>query len=1081
MSSPGRTSIKARAKANMKEKEAPPARVPILRDGSLEAVAEYIKQGKAKNIIVMAGAGISTAAGIKDFRSPGTGLYSDLAKYNLPYPEAVFDIDFFKKKPAPFYRLAKELYPGRYRPTLTHYFFRLLVKKNLLLRIYTQNIDSLERQAGIDGNMLVEAHGSFASSKCIQCGIDNVDPAFVKKHILKGEIPYCKRCGGLVKPAITFFGEDLPARFGMFRQDFPECDLLIVLGTSLKVEPFNRLTAKVKDNVPRLLINREKAGEDVYGGFDFDGKWSKKYQRDAFFGGDCDSGVRELAKLLGWEDQLDAIYEDGHAKLKLAEEQEALELAAEGLRAFQDEDDETDEDRDDEPASQDSVVGKAEAELPVGANNSSTEKVAEAIDLIVSQLQQSSLTQSSSSQGEEKTNDGTSDQPTVAKTGAASKPDKKTKDHGSAAVIEESSSPATQAAQSSKADKEEAKGSCGLAEPKSAVEYVNTLSAPAPAPAPAPAFVQTPIQTPASVSTVSSSAVITDSKATSINQSFDSAYTPLPRPRATLSSTPVFNAGVSRRVSCPPKSPWSSSSLPSLNPSSSHPGLSSVRHDKSPRPHSSVFLSPPTIPSPTTQTTITTTASTTATVSIASIQPTASPLKPLFTPTASPLAMRPIQTGEESNPRTNSTPTIYTSMSAKAEDDGPQKNCTDAEAPEVNVGADMSKPLSISFTVSLDKTTTMATLATTTTTATAGSRTRTASGPLTMRPTSSLFPGAVPTSTSTTPSYSLVFPSLPPSFSPSLSRPPSTLSASLSPSPVAKSTNVIANQNEAYPSPSPSPSPKLMPSWTTGGVVHATYGASMTNNRVQESSRQAVEPVAGGVKATSPAGMEGKAPSGMERMEEATTITVQKEDKENAERLDDVTTKEEITGFGAAVLTAPSGNVHRQESSSALPLVLVPAAEFKLDRLFTFTSASTSNGDGRMEENLHQQQQQQQQQHRMTMSPKMKAHRKRLRRHRSDADRLEGRRRETADEGEEEEDGQRRFTLSTPDGSLHPRQRRVSGGLSRHGSLALLSSYSSSSSSSSISLSSSCGPSLRRIKSAFPYLVGGPVHKKRRV
>ncbi|KAF9271496.1 NAD-dependent protein deacetylase sirtuin-2, partial [Linnemannia elongata] len=144
-------------------------RTRILKDNTIESIAELINNGSAKNIIVMSGAGISTAAGIKDFRSPGTGLYDDLERFNLPYPEAVFNITFFKDNPDPFYRLAKELLPGRYRPTFTHYLLPLLAKKDLLLRSYTQNIDMLERLTGLDEDLLVEAHGSFATSKCIQC------------------------------------------------------------------------------------------------------------------------------------------------------------------------------------------------------------------------------------------------------------------------------------------------------------------------------------------------------------------------------------------------------------------------------------------------------------------------------------------------------------------------------------------------------------------------------------------------------------------------------------------------------------------------------------------------------------------------------------------------------------------------------------------------------------------------------------------------------------------------------------------------------------------------------------------------
>jgi NAD-dependent histone deacetylase SIR2 len=108
------------------------------------------------------GAGISTSAGIPDFRSEDTGLYANLARLKLPYAEAVFDISYFRNNPEPFYTLAQELYPGKYRPTITHSFITLLYKKGLLLKLFTQNIDCLEREAGVPDDMIIEAHGSFA-------------------------------------------------------------------------------------------------------------------------------------------------------------------------------------------------------------------------------------------------------------------------------------------------------------------------------------------------------------------------------------------------------------------------------------------------------------------------------------------------------------------------------------------------------------------------------------------------------------------------------------------------------------------------------------------------------------------------------------------------------------------------------------------------------------------------------------------------------------------------------------------------------------------------------------------------------
>ncbi len=78
-------------------------------------------------------------------RTPGTGLYDNLQQYKIPDPTSIFDITYFAHNPQPFFTLARELYPGQYRPNLVHYFVRLLQEKGVLLRNYTQNIDGLER------------------------------------------------------------------------------------------------------------------------------------------------------------------------------------------------------------------------------------------------------------------------------------------------------------------------------------------------------------------------------------------------------------------------------------------------------------------------------------------------------------------------------------------------------------------------------------------------------------------------------------------------------------------------------------------------------------------------------------------------------------------------------------------------------------------------------------------------------------------------------------------------------------------------------------------------------------------------
>ncbi|KAF8157982.1 DHS-like NAD/FAD-binding domain-containing protein [Crassisporium funariophilum] len=283
----------------------------VLKSRDVPSIAEYIKSKECKNIILMLGAGVSTSAGIPDFRSPETGLYSNLARLNLPHPEAVFEIGFFRRNPVPFYTLAHELYPGKFRPTITHSFVRLLAEQSLLHTCFTQNIDTLERRAGVPDNKVIEAHGSFASQKCIDCE-EPFDDEDMKKHIQEKKIAKCPECGGLVKPDIVFFGEGLPLNFIRSVPNMRKADLLIVMGTSLTVHPFASLAGMVESNCPRVLINLDHVG-------DFGARAD-----DVILLGKCDEIVTQLCKELGWEEELlrlwketeDAVVSDDQGDLK---------------------------------------------------------------------------------------------------------------------------------------------------------------------------------------------------------------------------------------------------------------------------------------------------------------------------------------------------------------------------------------------------------------------------------------------------------------------------------------------------------------------------------------------------------------------------------------------------------------------------------------------------------------------------------------------------------------------------------------------------------------------------------------------
>uniref|UniRef100_A0A8C2J9N9 protein acetyllysine N-acetyltransferase n=1 Tax=Cyprinus carpio TaxID=7962 RepID=A0A8C2J9N9_CYPCA len=264
----------------------PPKRKKRKDVNTLEDVVRLLKE--RRKILVLTGAGVSVSCGIPDFRSRD-GIYARLAVDfpDLPDPQAMFDIDYFRRDPRPFFKFAKEIFPGQFQPSPCHRFISMLDKKGRLLRNYTQNIDTLEQVAGIQ--KIIQCHGSFATASCLVCK-HKVDCEAVREEIFNQVVPHCPRCPAdvpyaIMKPDIVFFGENLPEFFHRaMKQDKDEVDLLIVIGSSLKVRPVALIPSSIPHDVPQVLVNREPLPHLNF---------------DVELLGDCDVIVNELCHRLG--------------------------------------------------------------------------------------------------------------------------------------------------------------------------------------------------------------------------------------------------------------------------------------------------------------------------------------------------------------------------------------------------------------------------------------------------------------------------------------------------------------------------------------------------------------------------------------------------------------------------------------------------------------------------------------------------------------------------------------------------------------------------------------------------------------
>ena len=211
---------------------------------------------KAKRIVFFGGAGVSTASGIPDFRS-ADGLYRQ--KYGDLTAEMMLSQSFFYLHPDLFYDFyrAHMLHPEA-KPNAAHRKLYDLERAGKLSGLITQNIDGLHRAAG--NRLVYELHGSVHENRCIECG------RFYDLDWLLGTqgVPKCESCGGVVKPSVVLYGEGLDhyVTTGACRE-ISRCDVLIVAGTSLEVEPAASMLAYFRGGARELVvINREETPAD---------------------------------------------------------------------------------------------------------------------------------------------------------------------------------------------------------------------------------------------------------------------------------------------------------------------------------------------------------------------------------------------------------------------------------------------------------------------------------------------------------------------------------------------------------------------------------------------------------------------------------------------------------------------------------------------------------------------------------------------------------------------------------------------------------------------------------------------------
>lgn len=204
---------------------------------------------QARHAVALTGAGHSTPSGIPDFRSPGSGLWEHVN------PMRVASIYGFRRHPEAFYKwirplavrlLAAEPNPG-------HVALAEMEVGGWLKAVITQNIDGLHQRAG--SHEVLELHGHLREATCIRCYHVLPTDDILEDFVASGAVPRCPACGGVIKPNVVLFGEQLPVKvFNAALEHVCQADLMLVAGSSLEVMPASQLPFQVYERGGRVIV-----------------------------------------------------------------------------------------------------------------------------------------------------------------------------------------------------------------------------------------------------------------------------------------------------------------------------------------------------------------------------------------------------------------------------------------------------------------------------------------------------------------------------------------------------------------------------------------------------------------------------------------------------------------------------------------------------------------------------------------------------------------------------------------------------------------------------------------------------------